>query len=124
MTGWLTQEEIDGARGDLAELLDATCTLRRRSQAGWDTLATGVPCRVQMVGSGVNYGLSLAAADVDGAAVLTLPAGTNIGDQRTVKGVLQALIVGDPELPPRRFEAQMVRPRQAFLLRIVGTVES
>lgn len=121
---WLTTEEMAAARADLADLLDARCTIRRKGPDGqWGTIGHDIPCRVTMVGSGVEAGLSLAASDVDGNAVLTIPAGTSLGDETDVRGVLQALIAGDGNERPRRFEAAMVRPRQAFLLRIVGTVE-
>lgn len=123
MTAWLEPSELEEARADLADLLDARCTIRRKGPDGWGTIGHDVPCRVTMVGSGVDAGLSLAASDVDGNAILTLPAGTPLGDETDVRGVLQALIAGDENERPRRFEAGMVRPRQAFLLRIVGTVE-
>ncbi len=118
---WLTAEEISGAREDLAELLDSTCTIRRRSAPGpggvWETIGEDVPCRLGLIGSAVGEGIALAAADVNSNAVLALPAGTEVGDQTTVTGVLQAVVEG------RRFEARLVVPRQAFLMRVLGSVE-
>lgn len=117
----VTVEELEAGREDLADLLWERCTLYRRQQPGgaWTPIAPGfaVPCRLTLIGSQVAGGLALAAADVNANAVLSLPAGTSLGDLATVAGQVQAIVEG------RRFEARMVAPRQAFLMRVLGSVE-
>ncbi len=113
----LSPAEIDSAREDLADLLWERCTISRRIAGEWVEVAADVPCRLTLVGSAVAGTQQLAAADPNANAVLTLPAGTDIGGEAAVAGDLQMRVDG------RRFEARMVVPRQAFLMRVLGSVE-
>jgi hypothetical protein len=122
-----TDLEISSGRADLAAALWERCTLRRRPAPDqpFQTIEGGedVPCRLAPRGGQVGGVQVLSAADPHGEFTLSLPAGTDVGDEKTVEGLLQALVTSRLHAGARRFEATYVEPRQAFLMRVRGTVE-
>lgn len=115
----LSAAEIAAARTDLAALLWERCTIRRRQPNGsWTTLGTDVPCRLTLSGAAVDGEQTIVSSDPRANATLTLPAGTNVGDEAALGEDNLRIEVG-----VRRFIARLVAPRQAFLMRILGEVQ-
>ena len=108
----LTAAEKTALRTDAAVALLDTATIRRKTGTTWADVATGVACRLRLVGRGRDDRRSEVAADVGANALLTVPAGTDLRrlDRVTVSG--------------RVFEALMIEPDEMVHRQALGRVEA